>query len=100
MAARHDGVDGGVGWHDDVDVGVGGTVQTGRRQLRTAMVGTAAREAGRAAVGRRTTVRTWREGEVSGRDSSGRDAINPPRACPDSAAHGSQSGHGVARHCR
>jgi hypothetical protein len=36
--ARHDGVDGGVGWHDDVDVG--GTVRTGRRRLRTAAVGT------------------------------------------------------------
>jgi hypothetical protein len=60
----------------------------------------AAREAGRAAVGRRTTVGTRREGEVSGRDSGGRDAFNPPRACPDSAAHGSQSGHGAAQHCR
>jgi hypothetical protein len=39
-AARHDDVDGGVGWHGDVDVGVGGTVRTGRRRLRTATIGT------------------------------------------------------------
>jgi hypothetical protein len=64
-------------WHDDVDIGVGGTVRTGRRRLQTAAVRTVAREARwageRLSGGGRRSGRGAR-GEASERDRGGRDS--------------------------
>jgi hypothetical protein len=107
--ARHDGVDGGIGWHDDVDVG--DTVRTGQRRLRTAVVGTwrgwdsgvrGEARGCRAADGGRDAAREARRGEARQRrsDAARSGAHLIPRArvwtAPPTAANPGSARHDTA----
>jgi hypothetical protein len=82
-------------WHSDSD----GQLQIGRWHGRDERCRDGWREAVRTAVAAREARRA--SGcRVADERAAVRSTFNPPCACPDSAAHGSQSGHGAARHCR